>query len=40
MAKTQKMRNKRADRAVFKNTANKIHKQNLDKKYSKGGIRL
>lgn len=40
MAKTQRMRNKKADRAVFNNTANKIHKQNLDKNYTKGGIRL
>lgn len=40
MAKTQKMRNKRTDRAVFKNTANKIHKENLDDNYKKGGIRL
>ena len=40
MAKTKKMSNKRKDRAVFENTANRIHKQNLEKNYSKGGIRL
>lgn len=40
MTKVKRMRNKARDRAVFENTANKIHKQNLDKKYTKGGIRL
>lgn len=40
MAKTKRMNNKRKDRAVFENTANRIHKQNLEKNYSKGGIRL
>ena len=40
MAKSQKMRNRKTDRAVFRNTANKIHKENLDDNYKKGGIRL
>lgn len=31
---------KRADRRVFKNTANKVHKQNIEEKYTRGGIRL
>ena len=40
MAKKKIMRNKTRDAAVFENTANKIHKKNLNNKYSKGGIRL
>ena len=40
MAKSQRMRNKKRDQKAFKTTANSIHKQNLDTKYSKGGIRL
>lgn len=39
MATRQKMRNKRLDRRVFEVTANRVHKKNLVKTYSKGGIR-
>lgn len=38
--KRKKMQNKARDRAVFEVTANKIHKKNLETKYTKGGIRL
>ena len=38
--KRTRMRNKNRDRKVYENTANKIHKMNLDTTYTKGGIRL
>ena len=31
---------KKVDRKVFEVTANKVHKANLDTKYSRGGIRF
>lgn len=35
------MRNKKVDQIVFENTANRVHKANLDNvKYRKGGIRF
>lgn len=40
MSKTRKIVNKNVDKKIFRNTANKIEKKNLDALYSKGGIRL
>ena len=39
MAK-RKAVNKKVDAKIFKVTANKIHKKNLQAEYKKGGIRL
>lgn len=39
MATRQKM-NKAVDRKVFNNTANKVNIANLNRKYSKSGIRF
>ena len=38
--KRKVIRNKRIDSKVFENTANRIHKKNLNTKYNQGGIRL
>lgn len=40
MAMKRVRMSKRRDRKVFEVTANRVHKSNLDTKYSRGGIRF